>query len=137
MMKLTKRRIDGTRPASTDTFLWCDATPGFGARVYPSGKVVFIAQVRVGRSQRRVKIGPYGPWTVDKAREEADEIIRAAGRGIDPQAEKRERRDAMTISELCDEYLVSAEAGQVLTRFGRPKAKRTIADDQGRVAREL
>ena len=137
MAKLTKRRIDTSKPTDKDIFLWCDATPGFGARVYPSGKVVFIAQVRVGRSQRRIKIGPYGPWTVEQAREEADTIIREAGKGIDPQAEKRALRDAMTIKELCDEYMTSAQSGQVLTRFGRPKAARTIADDKGRIERHI
>lgn len=137
MAKLTKRRLDATKPAEKDTFLWCDATPGFGVRIYPSGKAVFIAQVRVGRSQRRIKIGPYGPWTVEQAREEADTIIRNASRGVDPQAAKRALRDAMTVSELCDEYLTAAESGQVLTRFGRPKAAGTIALDKGRIARHI
>jgi hypothetical protein len=46
----------------------------------PTGRKVFVAQVRVGRVIRRVKIGPYGPYTVDQARARAEEIIRAARR---------------------------------------------------------
>jgi hypothetical protein len=65
MPGLTKRVLDAAKPRDKDYFLWCEGTPGFGARVYPSGRKVFVAQVRVGRAIRRVKIGPYGPFTVD------------------------------------------------------------------------
>ena len=57
---------------------------------------MFVAQVRVGRAIRRVKIGPYGPFTVEQARQRAEQIIRAAADGRDPQREKREARDALT-----------------------------------------
>jgi hypothetical protein len=67
---------------------------GFGVRVYPSGKKVFVAQVRVGRFQRRVTIGAYDPYTVEKARKRAENIIRAASEGRDPR-EKREARNAL------------------------------------------
>jgi integrase len=111
--------------------------PGFGARVYPSGRVVFIAQVRIGRAQRRVKIGPFGPFTVDQAREKAEEIIRAAAEGRDPQREKQELREALTVAELCDLYMEAALAGRVITRFGRPKKASTLSIDQGRIERHI
>lgn len=137
MARLTKRRIDAAKPSDSDFFLWCESTPGFGARVYPSGKVIFVAQVRVGRSQRRIRIGVYGPWTVEQARTEAEGLIRQASKGEDPQAAKREARDSLTVAELCDKYLEAADAGQVLTRFGRPKAASTIDNDKGRISRHI
>ena len=138
MPRLTKRTIDAIKShPNKDIFAWCSATPGFGARVYPSARIVFIAQVRVGRAQRRVKIGAYGPYTVEQARAQAEAVIRAAAEGRDPQREKQERRKALTVSELCDEYLDTARSGRVLTRFGRPKKTSTLSIDVGRVERHI
>jgi integrase len=138
MPRLTKRVLDAVKPdANKDVFVWCSAAPGFGARMYPSGKAVFIAQVRVGRAQRRVKIGPYGVYTVDQARERAEDIIRAASEGRDPQQEKRDNRDALTVAELCDLYMEASRAGLVLTRFKRPKKPSTILNDAGRIEQHI
>src|SRR4051794_24743687 len=102
-------------PKGCEFFVWCGKTPGFGLRVYhPSRRGVFVAQVRVGRSIRRVKIGVFGPYTVEQARERAEEIIGAADAGRDPQREKQERREAPTVAELCDKYLIAARNGLVI-----------------------
>jgi hypothetical protein len=76
MANLTKRTVDAALHANKHFFVWCSGTPGFGVRVYPSGKKVFVAQVRVGRQTRRLRIGTYGSFTVDQARTAAREIIR-------------------------------------------------------------
>ena len=136
-MALTKRALDAAKPGDKEFFLWCDSLAGFGVRIYPSGKKVFLAQVRIGRFQRRVKIGPYGAYTVEKARKRAEAIIRAAVEGRDPQREKAEAKLALTVAELCDEYLAAARAGLVMTRFKRPKRPATVAIDEGRVARHI
>jgi integrase len=136
-MALTKRALDAAKPSDKEFFLWCDRLAGFGARIYPSGKKVFLAQVRVGRFQRRVKIGAYGPYTVEKARKRAEDIIRAALEGRDPQREKSEAKRALTVAELCDEYLAAARVGLVMTRFKRPKRPATVAIDEGRIARHI
>jgi hypothetical protein len=137
MPGLTKRALDAAKPRDKDYFLWCEATRGFGARVHPSGRKIFVAQVRVGRAIRRVGIGPYGPFTVDQARARAEQVIRAAAEGRDPQREKRDARAALTVAELCDAYLEAARAGLVVTRFRRPKRPSTVAIDEGRVARHV
>jgi hypothetical protein len=62
--KLTKRVLDAAKPKADRYFVWCSALPGFGARVYPTGRKVFIAQVRVGRRTRRIKIGGFGAQPV-------------------------------------------------------------------------
>ncbi len=137
MPALTKRAVDAAKPRAERYFVWCADLAGFGVRVYPSGKKVFVAQVRVGRFQRRVNIGAYGPYTVEQARKRAEEIIRTAAEGRDPQREKREARSALTVAELCGEYLDAARAGLVMTRFKRPKRPATVAIDEGRVARHI
>jgi integrase len=137
MPALSKRLVDAAQPKSTEYFVWCDKLAGFGLRVYPTGRKVFVAQVRVGKAQRRVKIGAYGVFTVEQARKAAEEKIRAAAEGRDPQREKRAAREAVTVAELCDEYMTAARAGLVMTRFHRPKRASTIAIDEGRVARHI
>jgi hypothetical protein len=128
MAALTKRVVDSARPQHTDYFLWCSSTPGFGIRIYPSGKRVFVCQVRVGHATRRIKIGVFGPYTVEQARQRAQEIVRAASEGRDPQREKSDRRNAITVSELCENYLEAARANLVMTRFRRPKGGRNPQD---------
>ena len=134
---LTKRGVDAAKPGADRYFKWCSSLPGFGVRVYPSGRKVFIAQVRIGRFQRRITIGTYGPYTVEKARRRAEDIIRAASEGRDPQREKTEAKRALTVGELCDEYLEAALAGLVMTRFKRPKRPATVAIDEGRISRHI
>jgi len=137
MGNLTKRAVDAARPAEAEYFIWCGSTPGFGLRIYPSGKKVFISQIRVGRATRRVKIGAYGPYTVEQARRRAQEIHRMAAEGRDPQREKAENRSAITVAEMCDQYLEAARAGLVTTRFRRAKRPATVAIDEGRVSRHI
>lgn len=137
MPNLTKRILDAAKPQPGDYFLWCSATPGFAARVYPSGRKMFVAQVRVGRAQRRVKIGPYGPFTVEQARKRAEEIVKAASEGRDPQRERKDTKAAVTVAELCEEYMTAARAGLVMTRFRRPKRPATVAIDEGRISRHI
>jgi integrase len=137
MSAISKRLIDSEPPRPREFFLWDDRLAGFGVRVHPTGRKVFIAQVRVGRTQRRIKIGAYGPFTVEQAREAAREIIRAAAEGRDPQREKRALREAVTVEELCRQYLDAARSGLVATRFNRPKRPSTVALDEGRIAHHI
>jgi hypothetical protein len=137
MPALTKRLVSSAFPRQLDYFLWCSSVPGFGVRIYPSGKRVFVCQVRVGRATRRVKIGTFGPYTVEQARQRAQEIVRAASEGRDPQREKFDARIAITVSELCDNYLEAARASLVMTRFRQPKRGSTLKTDGGRIVRHI
>jgi integrase len=139
MPNLTKRIVDAAKPAVVERFLWCSETPGFGVRVYPSGRKVFVLQARVGarRATQRHKIGAYGPFTVEQARERAEALIRTIAVGRDPREEEQSAKAAPTVSELCDEYMQAARSGLVLTRFGRPKGVNTISFDEGRIERHI
>src|SRR3712207_4867208 len=75
--------------------------------------------------------------TVEQARKQAEDIIRAAAEGRDPQQAKKACREAITVAELCDAYLEAAQAGMVVTRFRRPKRPSTVRIDEGRIARHV
>ncbi len=119
--------------------VWDAAVPGFGARRQKSTAVSYVLMYRTreGR-QRRYTIGRHGaPWTPDSAREEALRLLGEIVKGADPASDKREAREAMTVAELCDSYIVDAEAGRLLTRRGNPKKGSTLTIDRGRIERHI
>jgi integrase len=119
--------------------VWDRAVPGFGARRQKGAAVSYVLMYRTreGR-QRRFTIGRHGtPWTPDTAREEARRLLGEVVRGVDPAAAKREAQEAMTVAELCDAYLLDAEAGRLLTRRGQSKKASTLAIDRGRIERHF
>src|SRR5207249_2722166 len=89
--------------------------------------------------QRWHTIGRHGaPWTPEMAREEAKKLLGdIVGRAADPAADKRAKRNAKTVEELCDLYLGDAEAGRLLTRRRVPKKGSTVATDRGRIVRHI
>ncbi len=121
-MKLTKAAIDKLKPNSaSDLFRWDDDLPGLGLRLKPSGVRTFLIQYRNkhGRS-RRLAIGRYGVVTPEGARKRAKVLLGAVAAGDDPAELRAADRQAMTVAELCDEYLAKAKVGQVLTRQANP-----------------
>ena len=71
MPKLTKRFVEAVKPGPKGTAVWDDEMPGFGLRVYPSGKRSYIVQYRARGRCRRYTIGRHGVWTLETARREA------------------------------------------------------------------
>jgi hypothetical protein len=137
-MKLTKRSIDAIKQNGTDRVLWDDELQGFGLRVKPSGLKSFLIQFRnrQGRS-RRLTVGQYGRLTPEEARREARRLLSDVERGLDPVERRLEERHAITVGELCREYLSKAEAGLIIGRKGLPKKASTLEIDRGRIARHI
>jgi integrase len=138
MAKLTKRTVDAQRPGTGDLVVWDDELSGFGLRVKPSGTKSFIIQYRnKNRRSRRLTIGHYGVLTPDQAREDARQLLARVARGADPAERRTQDRAAMTIAQLCREYLHKARSGELVTRRGKLKKATTIYTDQGRVDRHI
>lgn len=139
MPKLTKRTVDAIRPDPIrDVFLWDDELKGFGVRVKPSGAGAFLVQYRTLEGHtRRLVLGRIGVLAPEEARRLAREKLAAVAGGADPSTDRRAARTALTVGELCDQYLEAAKAGLVTTRFKRPKRASTVAIDVGRVERHI
>ncbi len=104
--KLTVRTIENVVPGDTDTFIWDTEVPGFGLRIWPSGKRVFIYQYRTKHKQtRRPVIGAYGPMRPEQARQVAREWAVAVQQGGDPGGERRAARGAPTVADLAGRYM--------------------------------
>ncbi|HZG28323.1 MAG TPA: site-specific integrase, partial [Ensifer sp.] len=136
-MKLTKRIIDGLEARDKDYFEWDDELPGFGVRVWPSGRKTYVAQYRAGKQTRRFKIGAHGPLTLDEARKEAKAVLGDVARGEDPQLDRATKRKALTVKDLCEAYFEAAEKGLIFGKRGKPKKASTLYVDQGRANRHI
>ncbi|MCH8110693.1 MAG: DUF4102 domain-containing protein [Proteobacteria bacterium] len=107
MPKLTKRVVEAAKPAqNTDVFLWDTVLPGFGLRVYPSGRRKYLVQYRTKeRRQRRVVLGAHGTLTAEEARDMAGDMLAQVRKGEDPAGELQAARQAPKVCDLADEYL--------------------------------
>lgn len=109
---------------------WDDQLKGFGLKVLPTGKRVYLCKYRVGGGRagraRWYTLGTHGAITCEQARELATQILAAVARGNDPQAERAAGREAPTMAELWARY----EAEHL------PKKKASSRVDDLRVARD-
>lgn len=138
MPKLTKTTLDTAEIKDKAYFVWCSDLPGFGVRVFPTGKKTFYVDYYNQDGQRkRMSIGPFGKLTVEEARKMARITLGDTLRGDDPLLERKTRRGSLTMSELCDNYLIAAQQGLIIGRSGRAKKSSTLETDAGRIERHI
>jgi hypothetical protein len=104
-VRLTKSSIDSLPVGNKDTVYWDAGLPGFGMKVNPAGRKVFIVLYRIagaGSRLRKYTIGPYGRVTLAMARAQAQKIFAARLDGRDPAEEKRESRRRLVIDQISD-----------------------------------
>ena len=137
MVKITKRVVEGAEAQEKDYLIWDDELPGFGLRVFSSGKRSYVIQYRTKGRSRRYTIGLHGAWAPEAARREAKvQLGRVAG-GDDPVEDRQLDHKAITVKELCTRYLADLQAGLILGKGGRPKKASTIVTDTGRIERHI
>ena len=84
---------------------WDAGFPGFGVKVTPKGRKVFIVLYRTGGAGsklRKYTIGPYGRVTLHQARVAAQKVFAAKLEGRDPAAEKREAKRRVVADRVED-----------------------------------
>jgi integrase len=137
MAKLTKRLVDAAESRDKDYVIWDDELPGFGLRVFASGKRSYVLQYRALGRSRRYTIGLHGVWTAEGARQEAKVQLGRVAQGNNPAEERQLDHKAITVKELCALYLKDLDAGLILGKGGRPKKPHTIVTDVGRINRHI
>jgi integrase len=133
--KLTKRFVDSLKRVGRDT-LYRDADLiGFALRAKPSGARTWVVQYRnsAGRT-RKLALGRVGVLTPDEARQRARKALGRVADGDDPSASRHAERGAMTVADLCRDYLAAAEKGLVLGKGKRPKSETTLISDRSRIS---
>jgi integrase len=104
-VKLTKTVIDALPTPQSDVVYWDAALPGFGVKVTPKGRKVFIVLYRTGGAGSKLckyTIGPYGRVTLHQARVAAQKVFTARLDGRDPAAEKREKKRRVVADRVED-----------------------------------
>jgi integrase len=139
--RLTKSAIDALPTPRSDVVYWDAGFPGFGVKVTPKGRKVFIVLYRTGGAGsklRKYTIGPYGRVTLHQARVAAQKVFAAKLEGRDPAAEKRERKRRVVadrVEELLETFIAqrlsqnrsAAEIARLLRReIGKAWAGKSI-----------
>ena len=77
--RLTKSVVEGANAGPKDIIVWDRDVKGFGLKVTPSGKKVYLAFYRTqSGQQRKPTIGVHGKVTAEEARQIAKRWIAAA-----------------------------------------------------------
>jgi integrase len=136
-IKLTKSSIDALRTPTADVVYWDTGCPGFGVKITPKGRKVFVVLYRTGGAGsklRKYTIGPYGRVTLHQARVAAQKVFAAKLEGRDPAAEKREAKRRIVadrVEDLLEAFIAqrlsqnrsAAETSRLLRReVGKPLA---------------
>ena len=111
MARITKRTVDALKAHERERVVWDDDLKGFGVRVHPTGRKVYIVKTRYRGRPVKATIGPHGTVTPADARTRAAEMMSDARAGKDPAAWNRPDAKAPTVRELSrrflDEYVPS------------------------------
>lgn len=125
--RISKRTVDAAKPGNRDRFIWDEDLKGFGLKVTPLGRKIFVAQYRPRGSHqaRRVTIGLFGTLTAEEARNEARRLLGQAATGGDPADERKRIGFGQSMAEVIESFFeLHVEA----------KRKKRTAEEYRRVA---
>ena len=109
MPALNEKTLDALEPPAKGRRLVFDdhrdAPRGFGVRVMPSGKTVFILRYQQAGKDRLMSIGERGTWTLAAARKQAQEYRREIDGGTDLLEQRRVERAEPTVAEVAEQYM--------------------------------
>ena len=94
--------------ADRDTVFWDSELQGFGVRVYPTGRKVYVVQTRAGGGDgKRVTVGRHGVITPEEARRRAALIVARIKAGEDPVPEPLAvtLANGPTVADLAQRYV--------------------------------
>jgi integrase len=101
--RITKSTVEAAKPGTRDAYIWDDQIAGFGAKVTPLGRRVYVLKYVAGGSQRWMTIGRHGEITAEEARTRAQKLRGQIADGADP-AQVRDRHDP-TVADLAQRFL--------------------------------
>ena len=100
---IAKRAVHALPADGSDALYWDRDLPGFGVRVYASGRKAYVVQCRGPNGSQRVTIGQHGTITADEARKQAAAIIDRIKRGEEPLPVPPEA--APTVADLAERFM--------------------------------
>jgi integrase len=128
-VRISKSRVDAVKAADQDQYLWDTELKGFGLKVTPAGRKVYIVQYRVGGRRgrtRRLTLGAHGVLTPEKARAKAKQVLGEVAAGRDPAEARDKARAAQALGAVLEQFL---------TEHVDAKLKASTAREYRRLAR--
>ncbi len=124
--KITKTAVDNLKSGPQDAFLWDTEITGFGCKITPAGRKVYVLQYRTEgqdsrKAPKRITLGKHGDITADKARKLATRALLKVKEGGDPRRSRQSEADP-TVALLADRFL-----NEYLPNKKRPPRERTVA----------
>src|SRR4029450_8095851 len=132
-IRLTKTAIDALPTSKSDVVYWDAGYPGFGVKVTPKGRKVFIVLYRTagaGSRLRKYTIGPCGRVTLNQARVTAQKVFAARLDGRDLAAEKKDSRRRM-VADRVEDLLEAFIAQHVSQNRSAPEISRVLRREVG------
>jgi integrase len=132
-VKLTKTVVDALPISSKDVVHWDTGCPGFGVKVTPKGRKVFVVLYRTAGARSRLRkytIGPYGRVTLNQARVTAQKVFAAKLDGRDLAAEKKESRRRM-VADRVEDLLEAFIAQHISQNRSAPEISRMLRREVG------
>ena len=117
---LTARLARQSKPGPRDTFLFDRTLPGFGLRIHPSGRKVWIVQARIEGRSRRIVIARHGEMDLAEARRRARDMLARIRAGDNPADDIQREKNTPTFREFADEYLRRCEP------HWKPSGRKTV-----------
>jgi hypothetical protein len=127
--RITKRAVDAAKARKGDSYVWDQELPGFGLKVTPAGRKVYLVQYRLGGRKgrtRRVTIGQHGQITPTFARDEAKRLLGAIATGRDPAAERDTAKADKSLGVMLDQFMAE---------HVKPRLKPATVEEYQRLAR--
>lgn len=112
-----RRREDGTL---ADAFIWDGEQTGFGVKVTPAGKKVFIVQYRIGGragTTQRVTIGAYGAVTLTKARRQAEDMLAKVQLAKNDPSKQAPAEVARAVKRAAQQVYAAGTLKEAIERF--------------------
>ena len=117
---LTARLARESKPRAKDTILFDKSLLGFGLRIHPSGRKVWIVQARVEGRSRRIVIARHGEMELSQARRRARDMLGRIRAGGNPAEDIRREKRTPTVREFADEYLRRCDP------YWKPSGRKTV-----------
>lgn len=103
--QLTDPFIKGYNPPDEKSVSYSDTIlPGLSIRFNSGGSKTFSFRYYINGKQKRYTLGKYPALKLAEARRAAREIAEQVSTGTDPQADKVQSREDLTIKELAEEF---------------------------------
>jgi integrase len=103
------RILDMDAPAKGRVYVFDVKVPNLCCCVTAAGTKTYYVRYKLAGQSFRVRIGDVGKITVDAARTAAKDMMGQVARGVNPQAERREKRQEPTLGVLWQHWLEYAK----------------------------